>query len=110
MKYAKGDLLKMAEEGKFDVIVHGCNCFNTMGAGIARQIARRFPEAYAADCETIASDISKLGTFSFHKYPKWKGLIMLKPELGEEVFCFLSRAIEYSRKKSAAGLMKGEGE
>lgn len=69
MKQVSGDLLKLAEEGQFDVIVHGCNCFVTMGAGIARQIARKFPEAYAADCETLSGDISKLGTFSFHSYP-----------------------------------------
>lgn len=33
MKYIIGDLLKLADDGQFDVIVHGCNCFNTMGAG-----------------------------------------------------------------------------
>ena len=26
-----GDLFKLAEQGEFDIIVHGCNCFNTMG-------------------------------------------------------------------------------
>lgn len=64
MKTVKGDLIKLAQEGKFDVIVHGCNCFCTMGAGIARQVASNFPDAYKADKETAIGDRSKLGTIS----------------------------------------------
>jgi hypothetical protein len=29
LKRAKGNLIDMAEQGEFDVIVHGCNCLNT---------------------------------------------------------------------------------
>ena len=64
MKTVRGDLLKLATEGHFDVIVHGCNCHCTMGAGIAKFIKQRFPEAYKADCETTKADRSKLGTYS----------------------------------------------
>ena len=64
IKYIEGDLIKMAQNGAFDVIGHCCNCYNTMGAGIAPQIKKAFPEAYAVDCETIAGDDSKLGTIS----------------------------------------------
>lgn len=42
MKYVKGDLIKLALAGEFDVIAHGCNCFCTMGAGIAPQMASAF--------------------------------------------------------------------
>lgn len=49
LKHTQGDLLTLAERGKFDVIVHGCNCQNTMGSGIARQIKERYPEAFQAD-------------------------------------------------------------
>ena len=45
MKIVKGDLLQMGKDGTFDIILHGCNCFNTMGAGIAAQIATKFPDA-----------------------------------------------------------------
>ena len=38
----KGDLIKLALEGKFDVIGHGCNCFCSMGAGIAVPMAKTF--------------------------------------------------------------------
>jgi O-acetyl-ADP-ribose deacetylase (regulator of RNase III) len=37
-----GNLIKLAKMGKFDVIGHGCNCFCTMGAGIAPQMAEAF--------------------------------------------------------------------
>lgn len=47
-------------------IVHQANCFHTMGAGIAKQIAIQFPEAYKADCfDSIAGDRAKLGRFSY---------------------------------------------
>jgi len=49
MKTVDGDLIKLALEGEFDVIVHGCNCQNRMGAGIALQIKRTFPDAFAQD-------------------------------------------------------------
>lgn len=38
----KGDLIKLALQGKFDVIAHGCNTFCNMGAGIAPQMAAAF--------------------------------------------------------------------
>ena len=48
MKTLKGNLLNSFEKD-FNVILHGCNCFSTMGAGIAKQIAEKYPEAYRAD-------------------------------------------------------------
>jgi len=65
MKIIEGDLLTLANMGMFDVIIHGCNCFCTMGAGIARSIKDVFPEAYKADCKTVSGDYNKLGTFSY---------------------------------------------
>lgn len=49
MKTLRGDLLAYALNGKINVIVHGCNCFCNMGAGIAKQIKNTFPEAFDAD-------------------------------------------------------------
>ena len=62
IKHVTGDLIALAKEGHFDVIVHGCNCFCTMGAGIARTIAEEFPEAFVVDQNTERGDSSKLGT------------------------------------------------
>ncbi|MBA3012146.1 MAG: macro domain-containing protein [Proteobacteria bacterium] len=64
MKIITGDLIQLALSGKFDVIIHGCNCFCSMGAGIARQIRDTFPLAYEADLETVSGDKKKLGSYS----------------------------------------------
>lgn len=63
IRYVDGDLVRDAEN--YEVIAHCCNCFCTMGAGIAPQIKHKFPEAYEADCRTKSGDESKLGTISF---------------------------------------------
>ena len=42
MKTVKGDLIHLALAGEFDVIVHGCNCYCTMGVGIAKTIKQKF--------------------------------------------------------------------
>ena len=60
----KGDLLKLAREGNFDIIIQGCNCFCRMGAGIAAQIAKEYPKAYDIDKQTIVGDKSKLGNYT----------------------------------------------
>lgn len=61
MKTIKGDLIKLALQGNFEVIIHGCNCFNTMGSGIAKQIRSELPEAWGADQRTVKGDKRKLG-------------------------------------------------
>lgn len=60
----QGDIVRLAEEGHFDVIVHGCNCFCRMGAGLARQIVTKYPIALTTDKETTKADITKLGTYT----------------------------------------------
>ena len=42
MTILKGNLITMALNGEFDVIVHGCNCFNRMRRGIGVDMAREF--------------------------------------------------------------------
>jgi O-acetyl-ADP-ribose deacetylase (regulator of RNase III) len=69
IKYVDGDLLKLADEGNFDVIGHGCNCFHAMESGIAPQIKAKYPDAYTADCATTKGDINKLGTISYAEMP-----------------------------------------
>jgi len=62
MKTINGDLIRMAFAGEFDVIIHGCNCFNTMSAGIAAQIKRYFYMNVHLDLLTKRGDMDKLGT------------------------------------------------
>lgn len=64
MNILNGDLIQFALTGRFDVIIHCCNCFCTMGAGIARLIRDDFPEAYQADLKTQMGDKDKLGKYS----------------------------------------------
>lgn len=77
MKKKKGDLIELALNGNFDVIVHGCNCFCTMGAGIAKQIKATFPEAYKADLQTEKGLKEKLGTISFTEVETEKGQLVI---------------------------------
>lgn len=65
-QYVQGDLLKAFRENKFGAIVHGCNCFHTMGAGIARAIAEQFPHAYDQDKKTVCG-LDKRGGYSVAK-------------------------------------------
>ena len=60
-----GDLVALAKQGAFDVIVHGCNCFCVMGAGIAKQIKMSFTEAWRADLNTVSGKLDKLGSLSY---------------------------------------------
>lgn len=63
----KGNLFN--EINDFDVLIHGCNCFCSMGKGFALPVKERYPSAYTADKLTIKGDKSKLGKYSlgFHK-------------------------------------------
>jgi len=62
--HKKGNLLDLAEAGQFDIVVQGCNCFNTMGGGIAREIRERYSEAAIADDRTEKGDYTKLGNWT----------------------------------------------
>ncbi|MEG1311737.1 MAG: macro domain-containing protein [Romboutsia sp.] len=66
----QGDIF--ADSKNWDAFIHGCNCFTTMGGGIARIVKQEFPEAYKTDLKTLSGDRSKVGTFtSVHTKNKW---------------------------------------
>jgi O-acetyl-ADP-ribose deacetylase (regulator of RNase III) len=79
VKEVKGDIIKLFKDNQFDIMIHGCNCFNSMGAGLAKQIALNYPSAVAADNKTAKGDIHKLGDFTTAK-------IVYKDELGNKVY------------------------
>lgn len=68
MQIIKGDILTDINKVSADiptVIIHGCNCFHTMGAGIARYLSRKYPAVLRADkTQTEKGDFNKLGTYS----------------------------------------------
>ena len=76
-KIIYGDLIQLAKQNYFDAIIHGCNCFNNMEKGIAKQIKDEFPEAYEADNKTKKGDKNKLGNYTFAKIPRYNNLIII---------------------------------
>jgi O-acetyl-ADP-ribose deacetylase (regulator of RNase III) len=81
-KEVEGNLITLAQQGKYDVITHGCNCFCSMQAGIAPQMAKafgcdKFPKEKRYGIEvgldglehTVETgnvgDINKLGTIDY---------------------------------------------
>lgn len=68
-KEVDGDLIELANNGEFDIIAHGCNCFCTMGAGIAPQMAKAFGcDQFPQEHELLSGDIRKLGNIDFRTY------------------------------------------
>lgn len=69
LQHTTGNLIDLAEQGEFDIIVHGCNCKNVMGAGIAKEIKDRHPLAYRADTnmhKRYQYPVELLGNYSHH--------------------------------------------
>ena len=64
INYIDGDVVKLAKEGAFDVVVHGCNCLSTMGAGVAPQMAAAFG-CDKFEMETWGPSIEKLGNIDY---------------------------------------------
>lgn len=67
MNKVDGDLIKLAKEGKFDVIAHGCNCLSTMGAGIAPQMAKAFG-CDRFEMELWGPSVEKLGCIDYQTF------------------------------------------
>lgn len=67
MKIIKGDLIRLAKKGKFDVIAHGCNCFCTQKSGIAKQMVKEFDtDSYNLELNG-KGDCNKLGQIDYKK-------------------------------------------
>lgn len=78
MKTFIGDIF----EGEWDGMVHCANLYHTMGGGIARVIANRFPEVYDADAETAYADPDKLGGFSKARIVNGRDIYNLYGQIG----------------------------
>lgn len=69
INYVVGDLIELAKNGEFNVIVQGCNCFCKMNSGVAKAIRENFIEAYIVDQMTVPGDPKKLGTYTCASRP-----------------------------------------
>lgn len=65
-KEVYGDLIELAQQGKFEVLVNECNCLCTMKEGIAPKIARVYGcDDFPMEHEAYSGDINKLGQIDF---------------------------------------------
>jgi len=66
MRERDGNLITLARDGYFDVITHGCNCFCTMGAGIAVPMKIEFGcDRFKMEDVKYRGDMNKLGTIDY---------------------------------------------
>lgn len=64
-KEVEGCLIEKSLNGEFDVIAHGCNCFNLQGAGIAAQMSKIFETNTFLMEKDGKGSINKLGTIDY---------------------------------------------
>lgn len=75
-----GNLLDFPND--INVIAHSCNTRNIMGAGIAKQIKDRYPEAYEADTKAYDTEYDKNG-----QYVHWLGKFS-KAEINDRKYIY----------------------
>lgn len=76
-KTVKGNLITLAQDGEFDVIAHGCNCWNMMGAGIASAMKQFFScREFFLEKPHQKGDMNKLGQIDFETVNRRTGLII----------------------------------
>lgn len=98
--YRIGDLL---EQKDINVLIHCCNSYNTMQAGIAAAIKNKYPEAYEADTKAHKEYRNTLGEYSYavtkdnkliYNLYAMKGLGANKRQLDYEAFYSLLEKME----------------
>lgn len=65
MKTIRGNAVSLfISDNESCAFAHGCNCFNTMGSGIAKEVRARLPSMAVLDSMTERGDRRKLGKFT----------------------------------------------
>ena len=102
----EGNLITLAQQGNFDVITHGCNCFCNMKSGIAPQMDKAFgcgtfpmelrvAVGYDVDGEEFTYDtnnvgnINKLGQIDYQNVMIYKGRKVIASTSNKEVIRFV---------------------
>lgn len=65
LEYKAECILKAANNREIDYLLHGCNCMKTFGAGFAKKLKEKYPEANAADQNNPLPAYSKIGSYSY---------------------------------------------
>ena len=61
-----GNLIRLAQQGEFDAVCHGCNAFCTQGSGLAPQMVSAFgTDKFVKEQSIYRGDINKLGTIDY---------------------------------------------
>lgn len=75
IKHIQGNLLDFPDG--INVLLHGCNVHGVMGAGIALQIANKYPDASRVDQLCNEQGTNKLGTISVAELSGGKKIVNL---------------------------------
>lgn len=97
--YIPGDLLS----SDCDVLAHGCNCFHSFGAGIARQFKEKYPTSFDADLRSSRGDPEKLGTFTKAEFDG-KMIFNLYTQFR---YGYPPRQVDYNAVRDSLEAMKG---
>lgn len=80
----KGDLFKLAPQGS--VLLHACNTKGVWGAGIALEMAKKFPHAlkrYREDCQTKGASLFGTG-YIYESWPYSVGNLYTSKNYGSQ--------------------------
>ena len=68
-KEVRGNLIELALQGHFDVVVQGCNCFNKQGAGISGQFVKHWKtDTYHLETTIMVKPKEKLGMIEIFRH------------------------------------------
>lgn len=67
IEYVRGNIIELFASGEHDILIHGCNCFHTMGKGLAKALADKWPIVLEEDMKSAYGDYAKLGEFTVAK-------------------------------------------
>ena len=111
-----GDMLEAFKSKEINAMMHGCNCFNNFGAGLARDIRNLYAEASRVDRATKVGDKQKLGQISIAKvsdqtifnlytqYGYGGGVCNTNYDAVANCLLLVRKFLEYSRFKGVVGL------
>jgi O-acetyl-ADP-ribose deacetylase (regulator of RNase III) len=80
--FVNGDIVDLIDSGNYNIAFHGCNCYATMGSGVARGLSLRWGKVRIVDTKTPYGMKSKLGTYS-------RALISPRIRDGRHKFCLI---------------------
>ena len=70
-----GNIIELSKKGKFDVIVHGCNCFCVQKSGLAPQMVKAFQtDNFKMEAPSYKGSMNKLGAIDSKMFTMSSGV------------------------------------